>query len=170
MTINILNYEALKLKAHREIDRLKQAENNMDTFEAMDHALNAAFTIYHLLEWRENPFGLTEEKLGEKVPGAYRKCKQLKDPYFNLLHGIVTHTKHTTVSTLLPDKTSAPLHVPTYEDDIGYICTESGDKIITECGQNIVTEGSKIIVYFGEEIAKHILEQTLQEFIDPTQP
>ena len=42
MTINILNYEALKLKAHREIDRLKQAENNMDTFEAMDHALNAA--------------------------------------------------------------------------------------------------------------------------------
>lgn len=107
---------------------------------------------------------------GGKVPGAYRKCKQLKDPYFNLLHGIVTHTKHTTVSTLLPDKTSAPLHVPTYEDDIGYICTESGDKIITECGQNIVTEGSKIIVYFGEEIAKHVLEQTLQEFIDPTQP
>ena len=32
------------------------------------------------------------------------------------------------------------------------------------------SEGSKIIVYFGEEIAKHVLEQTLKEFIDPTQP
>ena len=164
MTNDSLNYEALKLKANREIARLRQAESRMEIVEAIDHALNAAFTVYHLLEWRENPSGLTKDELGRKVPGAYGLCKKLKDPYFNLLHGIVTHTKHTTISTQLPDENSAPQHIPVYKEDIGYICTKSGDKILTECGHNIVTENSKIIVYFGEEIAKHVLDQTLKEF------
>lgn len=52
--MEIFSYIELKKKAHREIDRLKDAESKLDELTAIDAALNAAFTIYHLIEWREH--------------------------------------------------------------------------------------------------------------------
>lgn len=58
-----LNYNNFIDKAKREIDRLRKAENELDPVAALDHALNAAFTVYHLLEWRQNPSSLSEKEL-----------------------------------------------------------------------------------------------------------
>lgn len=82
----------------------------------------------------------------------------------NLLHGIVTHTKHATVSSLLPDKDNAPTYKPSYEDNIGYIVTEDGKRLVTESGASIVTSQSTVTVYFGESVALSILERAITEF------
>ena len=166
-----LNYNNFIDKAKREIDRLRKAENELDPVAALDHALNAAFTVYHLLEWRQNPSSLSEKELkrllkseGMTFKTAHILCKEFNSPEMNLLHGIVTHTKHATVSSLLPDKNSAPTYKPSYEDNIGYIVTEDGERLVTESGTSIVTSQSTVTVYFGEGVALSILERAIAEF------
>ena len=51
INMKIFSYDSLILKAKREITRLIQAELNFTEEVAIDHALNAAFTIYHLIQW-----------------------------------------------------------------------------------------------------------------------
>ena len=46
------SFEEMRDKLKREIDRLRAAEAVQDQSSAMDHALNAAFSGYHFLEWR----------------------------------------------------------------------------------------------------------------------
>lgn len=48
---HLLSLDSMILKAHREILRLLDAEENRNIENALDNALNAAFTIYHLLDW-----------------------------------------------------------------------------------------------------------------------
>lgn len=166
-----LSYDFLIQKALREIERLRQAENDLDVTTAMDHALNAALTVYHLLEWRQNPTGLSKEKLkdvfdtaGKKIKSAHDLCAEVDTPEIYLLHGIVTHTKHVTVSTPMPNKDTAADYIPAYDDDIEYMETENGDKIGTESDLFIVTENSKITILFGSDIALNVLETVMQTF------
>lgn len=167
----LLNYNNLIDKAQREINRLRTAENELDAVSALDCALNAAFTVYHLLEWRQNPSGLTTNELedalkksGEKPKSAHQLCKEVNKFEMNLLHGIVTNTKHATVSRPIPDIENAPSYKPRCEENIFHIVTEDGKRIVTESGNSVVTSDSKVIVYFGDSIALDILKAAIKEF------
>ena len=169
----LLNYNLLIQKAQREISRLREAEHNLDVTTALDHALNAAFTVYHLLEWRQNPTGFSKEELndtlkesGKITKSAHGLCKEVNSIEMHLLHGIVTHTKHVTVSKPIPNKDTAPDYNPAYEDNIEYIVTENGDRLVTESGLSVITENSNIVIYFGNQIALTVLETAIKEFID----
>ena len=151
----IFSYAELKKKAKREITRLDKAENSMDEITAADHALNAAFTIYHLLEWREKTTDPSSKH------GAHSLCKNINNAALNILHSVVTRNKHVTISK--------PLYAndcnPTVEENINFICTEDGKPISTEDNQPLVTEDSKITIYFGDEQALLILKEAMKEFI-----
>lgn len=164
----LLNYKNLIDKAQREIGRLKQAENECDIIAALDHALNAAFTVYHLLEWRQNPSGTSKEELkkaGIQTCGAQAVCTKIDKSEFDVLHGIVTHTKHATVSSWPRSNEHNPVqYKPKCDDHTVFMVTENGQPMITESEQLIITENSEIIIYFGESIALKILEKAMEEF------
>src|SRR4051812_32144327 len=92
----VLDYNNFVAKAWREIHRLKNAEQALNTVDVLDFAYNAAFTVYHLLEWRQNPTGLPEDELriifkknGKELKSAKALCKDIKKFEMNLLHEIV---------------------------------------------------------------------------------
>ena len=154
-SVEIFSYDELKKKAQREITRLDKAENNMDEITAADHALNAAFTIYHLLEWREKTTDPSSKH------GAHSLCQRINNSALNILHSVVTRNKHVTVSKPL----SANDCTPKIEENINLMCTEDGEPISTEDNQPMVTEDSKITIYFGNEQALPLLKEALKEFI-----
>ncbi|WP_133140737.1 hypothetical protein [Legionella genomosp. 1] len=152
------SYMGLHKKAQREIDRLITSENGMDIISSVDHALNAAFSIFHLLEWKDN---LNQSANAQaKKPKARYLCEKSNNKSLLLLHDVVTRNKHVTVSS--------PLHSsdiePKIEEDCNFLCTQSGDYLVTEDNRRLVTEGSKIIVYFGDEIATNVLSDALGYF------
>lgn len=152
------SYMGLHKKAHREIDRLITSENSMDIISSMDHALNAAFSIFHLLEWKEH-LDQSADTQSKKIK-ARDLCTNSNNKSLLLLHDVVTRNKHVTVS--------APMHPgdiePKIEEDCNFICTQSGDYLVTEDNRRLVTEGSKITVYFGDEIATNVLSEALGYF------
>lgn len=152
------SYLGLHKKAHREIDRLITSENSMDIISSVDHALNAAFSIFHLLEWQDHSDQLADKQ--KKKTKARDLCKNSNNKSLLLLHDVVTRNKHVTVS--------APMHPgdiePKVEEDCNFICTQSGDYLVTEDNRRLVTEGSKIIVYFGDKIATNVLSGALGYF------
>lgn len=101
---------------------------------------------------------------GKDYKSAHKLCKEINSFELHLLHGIVTHTKHATVSRLLPDKDNAPPYKPVCEEDISYIVTEDGKRIVTEVDNPIVSSDSKVTIYFGESVALSILERAIMEF------
>lgn len=150
----IFSYDELKKKAHREILRLITAENKMDTEAAADHALNAAFTIFHLLEWKvksNNPSSAAK---------ARKLCEDSKNYGLAMLHDVVTCNKHVAVSSPMAKKEYAPI----VSDEVIYLCTESGERMVTEQENPIITSDSKVVVYFGDERALDILQIALKAF------
>lgn len=154
-TIDIFSYNQLANKAKREISRLTLSKESMDEITAIDYALNAAFTIFHLLEWKEKI-----ENPNSKV-SARDLCEKSKNVSLKLLHDVVTHTKHARVSK--PFSTGD--YSPNIEDNITDITTEDGLVLAFENMQTLVTENSNIKVYFGEEPALLVLEEALSYFI-----
>ena len=163
MTDNYLNtdafsYMGLHKKAQREIDRLITSENSMDIIASVDHALNAAFSIFHLLEWKDHLDQSADTQ--NKKTKARNLCKNSNNESLLLLHDVVTRNKHVTVS--------APLHSgaiePKVEKECNFLCTQSGDYLVTEDNRRLVTEGSKITVYLGDKIATNVLSEALGYF------
>lgn len=120
--------------------------------------LNAAFSIFHLLEWKEH---LEQSAVVQnKKPKARDLCKNSNNKSLLLLHDVVSRNKHVTVS--------APLHPsdiePKVEEDCNFLCAQSGDYLVTEDNRSMVTEGSKVTVYFGDEIATNILSEAFGYF------
>lgn len=152
--MNIFSYDELRKKARREIDRLAVAEKNLDQEEAIDHALNAAFTIFHLIEW-----GQKEGKLNN-TNKARDYVDQCANQGLKALHDVATRNKHVTVSK--PAHTA--LTTPRSEENIMRLTTEAGDIITTEDGRHLITEESNINVYFGNLEALIILKDAISEF------
>lgn len=154
LNVDIFSYGALKQKAQREIERLIQAETNLNKEAAVDNALNAAFTIYHLIQWRQaaqNPH--IKIKVHEFIMGTANQG-------LKILHSVVTCNKHVTVTE--PAYSGATN--PQLEDSTEHITTEDGRRITTEGGTPLVTEESGIKVYFGNEKAITTLHDALSEF------
>lgn len=152
--MNIFTYNELKNKANREIERLIKAEMALDQQSSIDFALNAAFTIYHLIEWRQK---LQNPDIKIKV---HDFIMATTNQGLKVLHNVVTCNKHVTVTVkaYLNDTT------PQLENNISYIITEDGEKMTTENDVCLATEESNIKVYFGELEAEAVLKDSLCEF------
>lgn len=153
--MQIFTYDELKKKAYRDINRLSESQNALDKLSSIDHALNAAFTIYHLVQWR-NP----EIK---KVSDFVKKCS---NDNIKRLHNVVIMHKHAEVRwKATTDKTD-----PRLENNITYLALEQGGSLLKENGSKIVTEDSKVEVWFGDYPAIDVLNGAMKEFESPQQP
>jgi len=153
--MNIFSYDELKKKACREIERLNKAEQNLlDEQTAIDHALNAAFSIYHLIQWGQNAGALT---ITNKARDYVDQCT---NQGLKILHDVVTCNKHVTVSKPAHKATTTPR----IEDNIVHLTTQDGSIITTENGRHLITEGSNIKVYFGNLEALAVLVDAMTEF------
>ncbi len=152
--MNIFTYEELKIKAKREIDRLIKSQIDLDETSSMDHALNAAFTIYHLVEWREK----TQTPIGNR--SAHKIVKDIKNKGLQILHNVVTCNKHVSVTHNFYGNETPP----SLEDDIEFITTEDGETLTTEDNSSLATEDSRVEVYFGTLLATEVLNDALREF------
>lgn len=85
-------YAEMREKLKREIGRLRSAESARDETAAMDHALNAAFTAYHLLEWQAKEASPSDTQNARTLLNAQNNAD------LELLHDIATRTKHVTIS------------------------------------------------------------------------
>jgi len=149
------SYEKLKEKARREIRRLIEAEKKLEEENVMDYALNAAFSVYHLLQWRDKTSNPESNKT------AHELCKEAKNQGLIMLHGIVTCNKHMTVGDSLSDRTHLDVAVSA---NINHLVTEKGDFLVTEKGDYIVTEDSKVVVKFDDKKAVEVLNEAMKEF------
>ncbi len=77
-------------KLKRELDRLEVAEIEYCQNDAIDHALNAISTAWHLAEWVASFMSVDKETVREKIA---ERCSQYND-----FHDITTGVKHFTVS------------------------------------------------------------------------
>lgn len=131
----IFSYDNLIEKAKRELDRLRKAENDeLNSEDALDHALNAAFTIYHLLLWKEKHFnpGSTETE--------HKLCQEMNDENFNMLHSVVTYNKHASVERsflwshilekLMPEKSMRDNILYVYEKNNAIFCATKESEIL----------------------------------------
>lgn len=150
----IFAYQQLIEKAEREVARLDKAESEFDV-HVLDHALNAAFSVFHLLEWRQkNDNPAVERK-------AFKLLEDAKNPSLNLLHDIVTFNKHAKVGE---SQHQAPLNVRT-SADINYFALEDGSGLLlTEAGDKLLLEDSRLVVKFDDQKALDVLRKALKEF------
>jgi len=157
MTMEIFSYSELRNNAQREINRLQRSETELDKQSSIDHALNAAFSIYHLIQWRHNE----ENPHAKIIIKAHDFIQKTDNEGLQLLHDIVTKQKHVTVSQKTrPDEENKPL----VYDNIINITTEDGVHLTTENDQPIVTEDSYIEVRFWDHRAMNILNDAMSEF------
>lgn len=158
------SYEILKEKAKREIDRLKNAEQNNNDMDAIDHALNAAFTIYHLLEWEDN---CCPKKSLYACRGEERKNKtKSSHADFDLIDAIVTCQKHMTIRNHYKEHLDENARTANFNVEKMYtiISTEDVIPLCTEDMRPICQEGYTIKVYFGEKNAVEVLENSFALF------
>jgi hypothetical protein len=152
---SIFSYEELKAKAFREIKRLEKAEIGMEE-HVIDHALNAAFTVYHLLQWKNktaNPNSNTKE---------HELCEKSQNDALKMLHAIVTCNKHVTVTNAHYKK---DFEVKVSAADVSYFVTEDGnDYLTTEDGNRFVTEDSRFVIKFDDKKALDVLNEAMTEF------
>lgn len=154
LSTDIFSYGWLKEKAKREIRRLVESENCANETDALDNALNAAFSIYHLIQWKDK----------EANPSSSKKVHELLEGAENnglkTLHSVVIRNKHVTVTAKFNDNDGS-LKI---KDDCECLCTEDGEQMAAEDGQPLVTEDSKITVYFDNEEALIVLNEAMQAF------
>lgn len=150
-TEEIFFYENLKKKALREIERLVKALKFGEYDEALDHALNGAFTIFHLFEWCEKTY-----------PGKRRRpydvCVESSNPNLKILHDIVTYNKHAVVKNYL----AGEKQVPKIDKELKNLCTEKGVLLVTENDVPLVLAIAN--VYFGDVKAIDVLPEAWKEF------
>lgn len=147
----VFSYENLKAKAKREIRRLKEAEK-CDGTSPIDHALNAAFSIYHLIEWKYN---ITAHKY---IVGKNGNQSVSNNDGLKILHDIVTYHKHAAVSkkgdpNLNHDNTHSNNKALALDD--GTILALSDDSVLRLSGCE---------VKFDEHIATDVLTEALEDF------
>lgn len=148
VTGEAFSYRSLINKLDREISRLIEAEMRLEEENAVDHALNAAFTGFHLLEWQDKQFN----------PVSSVKSRDLltkkNNPDLNLLHDIVSKTKHVTISNS-PHKAAIDVKVT-----LTTVChVEHRD------GINIAVPNSKrTFVKFGDDYAYMVLTRVFGLF------
>ncbi len=148
--MNIFTYNSLKTKACRDIERLIKSEIALDVESSIDHALNAAFTIHHLVEWLPNQTKISANEFSKKSENYAIK----------LLRKIVTNQKHNVLTSRIYEGDVTPMS----EDFITDICFEEGECMLTEDNKNMITENSRIKVYFGEHEGETVLRDALSEF------
>lgn len=154
VTGDIFSYEELKKKALREIARLEEAEKKLDQQAAIDHALNAAFSIYHLLEWKSKTLN------PNKNVSAHFLCENSNNLSLQMLHNIVTCNKHVTVSNSSYNK---DLSVAV-SAKITFLTTEDGRHLTTQKEDSFVTEDSCITIKFDNQKAVDVLKAAYNEF------
>jgi len=155
VTGNIFTYENLKEKAQREIARLENAELAMDK-HVVDYALNAAFTVYHLLQWKDKE---SDENSNKK---AGTLCEESNNPALKMLHNIVTCTKHVKVDN---PKHPTDINISPEENITEYAAEDGVTKYVAEDGiTQYITEDSKLAVKFDDKKALDILREALKEF------
>ena len=158
---NVFNYHDLKKKAHREINRLIKAEEDIDEEAAIDFALNAAITIFHLLEWRDkniNPNSKTK---------ARDLCEKSNSEALKLLHDIATHTKHVKVSNPASSQNDHNPQGGVNEGCLSINSTDGEGLLLINDGDSlgfleIRTPTGKI--YFGDKLAVDVLQEAMSEF------
>jgi len=150
-----ITYQNLKSKAAREISRLEHAEQNQNGTEAQDAALNAAFTVYHLLEWKDRN---STQPTGQ---GALRLAGN--DPDFSMLHNIVTHVKHVQVDRQLPAVNPPAYDVQT-SAGILQVPVVVNDLAVMASGNVVVVQQPRLFVKFGTERAVDVLQRALANF------
>ena len=146
----IFSYGQLVDKLDREIDRLVKAQLRADEENALDHALNAAFTGLHLLEWEEQSINPTSPS----ALSGWELLNRKNDADLNLLHAIVTKTKHVTVSNAL--------HVDEIEVRAS-AATVYHQRVDAE-GKRNETSNTQVFIKFGDELAFQVLQRVLISF------
>jgi len=142
-----LTYEFLKEKAQREISRLIKSMEHMNEYDAKDHAINAAITVYSLFEWRE--------KMTSQNPRSMTQiCINTELPELQMLHHIVTYTKHAESTRVKPYKNTRESVNKVFDD----LATEDGDTMADESEQIIYNQDSYLKVYFGDKEAIDVLK------------
>ena len=150
----IFTYQQLKEKAEREIARLEKGELSIDN-DVLDHALNAAFSIYHLLEWRHQEDNSNVKKKASKL------LEEANSESLNLLHDIVTYTKHASVSK---PQYQAELNVRVSAANVGFLLKEDGGYLLKEDGGRLMKDDSRLAVKFDNKEALEVLKKALLEF------
>ena len=138
------SYEEKKDKADRELLRLKQAEDSLDENNAKDHAMNAAYSIYSLLDWKQK---------SKNQASATKICKETSLLELIILHHIVTYDKHAE-SSYIKSYQDTRIHV---KKDLDCIETEDGDPIIDATNQHLYTENSYLKILFRDREASDVL-------------
>lgn len=152
--MDIFTYGGQKNKALREIDRLIKSEAELDQESSIDHALNAASTIYHLIEWRH-----FDRNPNSKIK-AHDFALTTTNQAIKVLHGVVTRSKHVKVTVkAYPDEIT-----PYLKDNCHYVTTEDGKTLTTQKNSPLVTEDSYIKVYFGTLEGLPVLIEAMREF------
>jgi hypothetical protein len=148
----VFNFLELKEKASRDIDRFIIALSSRNFVESLDYALNAAFSIYHLLEWNEKKSNPGSKKSSERI------VKESNREDLKILHYIVTNIKHAECRQPFGYTGTNPKIVSP-----PFLCTEAGVPITAEDGVFITGEG-EFNVYFGEHEAIKILRSAMGFF------
>jgi len=152
MSQKTINYDFMLAKAKREIKRLIKAQKTLKSKLAIDHAVNAASTVFHLIEWHQKKY-----YPNKKASRSFHICKHSKIEDFKTLHDIATFNKHATVTANLTG-TFSSLSIT---EQISQIISENGEPILSETNSPLVTEDSKISVHFGDEEALKVLNNCL---------
>jgi hypothetical protein len=153
VTGDAFSFEKMLEKLNREIERLRAAEAEPDKTAIIDHALNAAITAYHLLEWRAKTVS----------PPDTRRARDLLitegSADLELLHDIVTKTKHVTISNSAVDGTPINFRTSTFsEETIGSLGNTKISDIVH------YKMGSSIFAKFDDQRALTILERVRDHF------
>ncbi|WP_286839540.1 MULTISPECIES: hypothetical protein [Acidiphilium] len=120
----------------------------------MDHAINAVFSIYCLLDWKEKTYKPDSKRR------AYELCVESNNSALMMLHDIVSFTKHARVSSSLA---STKIEVDSQNQDEQQIVTPDGRLIVTPDGVRIVVP-ARVLVKFGDMEAVTVLKHALSEF------
>ena len=152
MSSDIFNFQYIKSKAYREIERLVKYETLMDKLNAVDSAINAAISVYHIMDWQH------QESYSHIKTKPHEICKNSNNNSLKILHYMANYSKHAKVSCQLYWGDA----LPKINNNVECIVLESGEQICTENGAPMVTESSYLHVYFGEFRALELLNFSIE--------
>lgn len=154
----VVDYEWLCQKANRELGKLWDAQLKRDRTQALDCALNAAMTIYHLLEWRH------AGKDGATSQSARQLLQAENNPALNILHDVVTHTKHAHVSKAASGINLKGEVFIVQTGGVSYLKRSVIESGKIEFAEEDMAHQEIDVVMFGGEIAVGVLTQALEAF------
>ncbi len=146
-----LSYSYLKDKAAREIDKLEEAQKELDKQKATDAALNAAFSVFHLLRWKDKESPTPTQK------GERELAKDSGNPHLGLLNDIVSHNKHAYALV-------EPLSDGRSEVQASTLSTGGITRSLTNPSTVPITGSKTLAVKFGNKKAVDVLKGAYKYF------